>query len=71
VVSDVGDLGDLVENGANGYLAPRRCPEAFAGRILELLSDPDRLKAMSESARRSALRYETARTIERWDGILS
>ncbi|MFC1634605.1 glycosyltransferase, partial [Planctomycetota bacterium] len=33
VVSDVGDLGDLVEDGVNGYLVPRRSPELFADRI--------------------------------------
>jgi len=71
VVSDVGDLGDLVESGVNGYLVPRRSPELFAERLVELLSDDKKLAAFSQAARRSALRYETQATIRRWDAILA
>jgi glycosyltransferase involved in cell wall biosynthesis len=71
VVSDVGDLGDLVENGVNGYLVPRRSPDLVAERLIELLSDTPKLAAFSEAARRSALRYETQATIQRWDSILA
>lgn len=71
VVSDVGDLGDLVENGVNGYLVPRRSPELFAERLVELLSDEEKLEAFSQAARRSAMRYETQATIQRWDNILA
>jgi L-malate glycosyltransferase len=71
VVSDVGDLVDLVENGVNGYLVPRRSPELFADRLVELLSDEEKLAAFSRAARRSALRYETKATIQRWDRILA
>lgn len=70
VVSDVGDLGDLVENGVNGYLVPRRSPELFAERLIELLSDERTLTSCSEAARRSAERYDTPAAIQRWDGIL-
>ena len=70
VVSDVGDLGDLVEHGANGYLVPRRSPELFADRVVELLTDARKLEEFSRAARRSALRYETQTTIQRWDSIL-
>jgi len=71
VVSEVGDLGDLVENGVNGYMVPRRSPGLFADRLGELLSDARKLKAFSLAARRSALRYETQAMIERWDSILA
>ncbi|UCD52987.1 MAG: glycosyltransferase family 4 protein [Phycisphaerales bacterium] len=71
VVSNVGDLGDLVEDGVNGYLVPRRCPEAFANRLVELLSDPVKLEAFSQAARRTAMRHETQATIHRWDSILA
>jgi glycosyltransferase involved in cell wall biosynthesis len=71
VVSDVGDLGDLVENGVNGYLVPRRSPELFAERIAELLLDGRKRAAFSQAARRSALRYETQATVGRWDSILA
>jgi len=71
VVSDVGDLADLVENGVTGYLVPRRSPQLFAERIVELLSDEQTLRAFSQAARRSALRYETQATVRRWDSILA
>jgi len=71
VVSDVGDLSDLVEDGINGYLVPRRSPDQFATRIIELLTDARRLEALSQTAHRSALRYETQATIQRWDSILA
>ena len=71
VASDVGDLGDLVENGVNGYLVPRRSPDLFADRIIELLTDARRLEAFSQAARCSALRYETKSAIRKWDNIIA
>jgi hypothetical protein len=71
VVSDVGDLGDLVEDGVNGYLVPRRSPELFAERLVELLSNEQKLRSFSQAAHRSAMRYETRATIQRWDCILA
>jgi glycosyltransferase involved in cell wall biosynthesis len=70
VVSDVGDLGDLVEDGVNGYLVPRRSPEKFAARIIELLTDAEKLKKFSQAARRSALRYTVEATSAKWDDII-
>ena len=71
IVSDVGDLGDLVENGINGYLVPRRSPEQFAARIIKLLTDDRKLKKLSCAAHRSALKYETQATIQHWDNIFA
>jgi glycosyltransferase involved in cell wall biosynthesis len=71
VVSQVGDLEDLVEHGVSGYLVPRRSPELFAERISELLLEVDKWQAFSEAARRTALRYEMSGTVRRWDGILT
>jgi len=71
VVSNVGDLGDLVKDGVNGYLVPRRSPELLAARLIELLMDARKLEAFSQAARRSALRYETQATIQRWDNIIA
>ncbi len=71
VVSNIGDLADLVEDGVNGYLVPRRSPESFAARIIELLTDSKRLEAFSRAARRSTMRYETQATTRRWDNIIS
>jgi L-malate glycosyltransferase len=70
VVSDVGDLADLVHNDINGYLVPRRSPQLFAERLMELLKDVHKLEAFSKVARLSALRYDMQNAIKQWDGIL-
>lgn len=71
IVSNVGDLADLVSDGVNGYLVPRRRPDLVADRIVELLTDPARLEAFATAARQSAQRYEMSRTIGLWDGVLA
>jgi glycosyltransferase involved in cell wall biosynthesis len=71
VVSNVGDLADLVEDGVNGFLVPRRSPELFADRIIELLTDTRKLTDFSKAAHRSALRYETRSAIRKWDNIIA
>ena len=70
VVSNVGDLADLVEDGINGFLVPRRSPQEFADRILELLVDESKLASFSIAARNSAMRHRTDNTIAQWSGIL-
>jgi len=71
VVSNVGDLADLVTEGSNGYLVPRRDPQAFADRIIELLTDDQKLAEFSQAARQSALRYGPQQTIQQWNAILA
>jgi glycosyltransferase involved in cell wall biosynthesis len=71
VVSDVGDLSDLVDNGTNGYLVPRRSPKIFAERIIELLSKDQKLQEFSRAAHNSAMQYETKTTIQHWNNIIS
>ena len=71
VVSDVGDLPELVEDGVNGFLVGERTPEAFAGPLLALLERPERLASFAANARRDALRYSVERTARRWDEILA
>jgi len=70
VVADVGDLCDLVEDGVNGYLVTERSAEAFASRIVDLLTDSAKYAAFSFAARRSAQRYETAAAVKQWDKLL-
>jgi glycosyltransferase involved in cell wall biosynthesis len=71
VVTDVGDLSDLVQEGANGHLVPRRSAEALARRIVSLLRDEERLTRFSAAAREAAMRFSTGRTIELWDRLLA
>lgn len=70
VVSDVGDLADLVEDGVNGFLVPCRSPELFATRIVELLTNNQKLVAFSKAARQSSLWYTTEAATAKWDRII-
>lgn len=71
VVSDVGDLRDIVEDGVNGYLVPRRSPEILADRILRLLEDENGRAEFSKAAHDSASQFEIQATAKRWDGIIA
>lgn len=55
VVSNVGDLGDMVENGRNGYLVDDPTPAAFASRIADVLRDDRRYREYAAHARATAL----------------
>lgn len=70
VVSDVGDLGDLVRSGVNGYLVPRRDPSAFAQRIIELLSDEPLRRQFARAARQAALPFDIQAITPRWNNVL-
>jgi len=70
VVSDVGDLGDLVRHGENGYLVKDRRAESFAACYEEIVADPARWKRMSQSSRLQAERLEVRNVSRIWDEIL-
>jgi glycosyltransferase involved in cell wall biosynthesis len=70
VASRVGDLPDLVEDGVNGFLVPERAPEAFAERIVELLSDDERRERFSVAARLAARRYCLEAATRGWQAVL-
>ncbi len=70
VVSDVGDLGDLVADGVNGWRPPPRDVEAFADRITTLLTDQECYRRFAREARRAAAGLSVDVMMDRWDGIL-
>ncbi len=70
IVSRVGDLADLVEDGVNGYLVDQRTPDAFAARIISLLNDPERRLRFGNAARQAALKFDVASATKRWDRLL-
>jgi glycosyltransferase involved in cell wall biosynthesis len=51
-ITDVGGAAEAVEPGESGVVVPPRDPEALAGALAGLLSDPDGARAMGEAARR-------------------
>ena len=71
VVSDVGDLGDLVEEGVTGWRPEPRDVESFAGRIVALLSDVDKYEEFSTATRRSAMQHTVPAARDHWDRALA
>jgi N-acetyl-alpha-D-glucosaminyl L-malate synthase BshA len=55
VVSDVGGLPELVDDGETGYLCPGGDTDAFSDRILALLNDEDLHARMAQAARDRAV----------------
>lgn len=51
VVTDVGGMRELVDDGKNGFIVPARHPELMAARILALQRDPSLAQRLSQAAR--------------------
>lgn len=65
VVTDVGGNRELVEDGVTGYLVPVGDAAGIAGRVLELLRNPDLRRTMGDAARaRAETRYTVGRMVE-------
>jgi glycosyltransferase involved in cell wall biosynthesis len=71
VVSHVGDLGDLVDEGVNGHLIRERLALVFAARVLELLQDNERRQRFSRAARSAAVRFDIEVCAQAWDRVLN
>jgi glycosyltransferase involved in cell wall biosynthesis len=66
----VGDLADVLADGVNGFLVDDHTPEAFAGRIVELLTnEPLRLR-LAAGARRASVAYTVRAMSRRWEEAL-
>lgn len=70
VTSDVGDLKDLVKNGVNGWLVPRRNVQAFSEKVISILQDTTLYRQFSFHARTDAMRVSLPETTQRWNRIL-
>lgn len=78
VVTPVGGLGGLIEDGRTGFVADAPDPDAIAGavsRALAVADDPDRAGPMRMSADAVAAEHtatiSVARTIELYEGLLA
>jgi glycosyltransferase involved in cell wall biosynthesis len=60
VATRVGGVGDVVEDGVTGYLAPAGNATAVADAIVDLLSDPKRRQIMGEAGRERVVPRFTA-----------
>jgi len=71
IVSDVGDLGDLVVPGVTGYLVKERSAQAFAQPMVELLADSVRLDETAMAAYGAARKYSVEDVAKQWDYAFS
>jgi glycosyltransferase involved in cell wall biosynthesis len=58
VATRCGMAEDLLIDGANGALAPVADAAAIADRVIDLLSDPNRLQAIRTQARNDVMPYD-------------
>lgn len=65
VVSNVGDLGDVVDQ-ASGFLIDDLQPASFAQRVGDLLRDPGMLSSMATAALARSLDYSIKASTARW-----
>ncbi len=49
--SDAGGMKEIISDGQDGVLFESRDPKAFAAALIKALSEPERLRAMGDSAR--------------------
>jgi glycosyltransferase involved in cell wall biosynthesis len=70
VVSDVGELGELVEHNVNGFLVQERSPRTFASFIGPLLRDEELHSEFAVASRKAALRFDLAATARHWERVL-
>ncbi len=54
VVTDVGELGELVRDGRNGYLVPSGDADTLAERLLSLLNEDEQRQSMAKRAAEDA-----------------
>lgn len=69
IVSDVGDLKDLVVPGENGYLVNDLNVVSFADAFVNLLSDETKQKAFSEQALATTRKYTVHAVSKQWTDI--
>ncbi len=70
VVSDVGDLRDLVRHEENGFLVDVQTPDRFAEWIAAILKDGAMWGRFAEAARSAMEKRETLYVVKQWDAIL-
>jgi glycosyltransferase involved in cell wall biosynthesis len=71
VVSDVGDLGDFVENNVNGYLINSRLAKDFVTPIQYLLENESELRSYGQAAYNSAYKSTLNNISKKWEILLN
>jgi glycosyltransferase involved in cell wall biosynthesis len=72
VVSDVGELGDVVRSGENGFLVPSRVADDYVAAVMEALAPGERWARLSCRASETARAYAGTEAVSpRWDALLA
>jgi glycosyltransferase involved in cell wall biosynthesis len=67
VATRVGGLPEMIDDGVDGLLVPRRDPDALAAALLRVLRDDQLRASMAEASATSAGRYDASVAIRRED----
>ncbi|RBW47819.1 hypothetical protein DS885_01275 [Psychromonas sp. B3M02] len=67
--SNVGDLGDLIEEGRNGYLVDPLTSESFAMKYKEIFDSEDCLAEFSKAALLSSEKFTVSQVEQHWQKI--
>jgi glycosyltransferase involved in cell wall biosynthesis len=75
VATDVGGAREVIREGVTGHLVPARDFESMGARIIDLLKNPERARAMGEEGRayvaeQLTLENRLARTEDLYDRLL-
>lgn len=66
LVTDAGGLPEIVRNGVEGYVVPRRDPQGLAGGIIRALGELERGREMAlEGAKRVRIHYDVDQMVDR------
>ncbi len=68
--SNVGGIPEVVQDGVNGYLCSVNDTEAFATRLRQMISEPERLMSMKAASRRLAARFDLEAIAQALEEIL-
>jgi len=70
VATDVGGAREAINEGSTGYLVPARDDEKLAARIIDLLNNPVRARAMGDEGRRRVIKqFSSAEQLRRTESL--
>ena len=69
VVTDVGGLSEVIQDGRQGYVVPVGYPSAFAYRIVQLLQDPELRRRMGDEGRARARAFDIRNSVTRIEQV--